>query len=335
MRILVTGAAGFIGAAVSERLLGRGDTVVGVDDLNDSYDVRLKEWRLRRLLSRPGFRFERADVAGAAEMDRVFADARRDGPVSAVLNLAARAGIRPSVSIPRAYYETNVLGTLTLLEACRTHGVPRFVLASSSSVYGDSTRIPFREDDPAGRLLSPYAASKHAAEELCRVYERLHGLRTTVLRYFTVFGPAGRPDMSPFRFVQWAFEGRPIRVFGDGSQTRDFTSVDDIAEGTLAALDRGGEGPYNLGNDHPVRLLDFVALVGKAVGLPVRLEHLPPSPADVPATWADITRARRELGWEPRVSCEEGVGRLVEWYRQNREWAAEVRTEVGTEVDTR
>lgn len=326
MSILVTGAAGFIGAAVSERLLERGETVVGVDNLNDAYDVRLKEWRLQRLLSRPGFRFERADVADAGAMNRVFAGARSGGAVTALLNLAARAGIRPSVSIPRAYYETNVLGTLTLLEACRTHGIPRFVLASSSSVYGDSTRIPFREDDPPGRLLSPYAASKQAAEELCRVYERLHGLRTTVLRYFTVFGPAGRPDMSPFRFVQWAFEGRPIRVFGDGSQTRDFTSVDDIADGTLAALDRGGEGPYNLGNDHPVRLLDFIGLVGKAVGQPLRLEHLPPSPADVSATWAAITRARKELGWGPRVSCEEGVERLVAWYRENRAWAAGVET---------
>lgn len=292
MSILVTGAAGFIGAAVSERLLERGD----------------------------------ADVADAAAVDRILSGERRESPVTAVLNLAARAGIRPSVSIPLAYYETNVVGTLTLLEACRSHGVPRFVLASSSSVYGDSARIPFREDDPPGRLLSPYAASKQAAEALCRVYERLHGLRTTVLRYFTVFGPAGRPDMSPFRFVQWAFEGRPIRVFGDGSQTRDFTSVDDIAEGTLAALDRGGEGPYNLGNDHPMRLLDFVDLVGKAVGQPIRLEHLPPSPADVPATWADIGRARTELGWGPRVSCEEGVERLVGWYRENREWVAGVAT---------
>lgn len=327
MAVLVTGAAGFIGAAVSERLLDRGETVVGIDDLNDAYDVRLKDWRLGRLLARPGFRFERADVSDAAAVDRVLADTRRGGAVTAVLNLAARAGIRPSVSIPRVYYEANVLGTLTLLEACRRHEVPRFVLASSSSVYGDSARIPFREDDPPGRLLSPYAASKQAAEELCRVYERLHGLRTTVLRYFTVFGPAGRPDMSPFRFVQWAFEGRPIRVFGDGSQTRDFTTVDDIAEGTLAALDRGGEGPYNLGNDHPVRLLDFVDIVAKAVGRPVHLEHLPPSPADVPATWADIGRARRDLGWGPRVSCGEGVERLVAWYRENRAWAAGVGTE--------
>jgi len=325
-RVVVTGAAGFIGAAVSERLLARGDTVTGVDDLNDAYDVRLKEWRLARLVPHPRFRFERADVADPGAVERAFATARRDGPVAAVVNLAARAGIRPSVDIPGLYYRTNVLGTLTLLEACRAHGVPRFVLASSSSVYGDSPRIPFREDDPPGRLLSPYAASKHAAEELCRVYERLHGIRSTVLRYFTVFGPAGRPDMSPFRFVQWAFEGRPIRVFGDGTQTRDFTYVDDIAEGTLAALDRGGEGPYNLGNDHPVRLLDFIALVEKAVDRKVTVEHLPASPADVPATWADITKARTELGWAPQVSCAEGVGRIVEWYRENRGWAVGVGT---------
>lgn len=326
MRVLVTGGAGFIGAAVCERLLARGDSVVCVDNLNDAYDVRLKEWRLARLTGRPGFTFARVDVADAEAVHGVFEAARSGGGFGAVVNLAARAGIRPSLEIPRAYYETNVLGTLALLEACRSHDVPRFVLASSSSVYGDSPRIPFREDDPPGRLLSPYAASKQAAEELCRVYERLHGIRSTILRYFTVFGPAGRPDMSPFRFVQWAVEGRPIRVFGDGTQTRDFTYVDDIADGTLAALDRGAEGPYNLGNDHPVRLLDFIALVEKAVGRKVIVEHLPPSPADVPATWADISRARTELGWAPRVSCAEGVGRIVEWYRENRGWAAGVGT---------
>ncbi len=326
MRVLVTGGAGFIGAAVCGRLLDRGDTVLAIDNLNDAYDVRLKEWRLSRLVSRSSFRFERADIVNAAEVDRVFANAGPGGPIEAVVNLAARAGIRPSVSIPRIYYETNVLGTLTLLEACRVHKVPRFILASSSSVYGDSTRIPFREDEPPGNLLSPYAASKQAAEELCGVYARLHEIRTTVLRYFTVFGPAGRPDMSPFRFTQWAFEDKPILVYGDGTQTRDFTYVDDIADGTLAALDRGGEGPYNLGNDHPVRLLDFIDLVAKAAGRPVKVEHLPPSPADVSATWADIRRARNELCWAPMISCEEGVRRLAEWYGAERDWAAELRT---------
>ena len=284
MRVLVTGGAGFIGAAVCARLLERGDAVTALDSLNDAYDVRLKEWRLARLEGRPGLRFVRADVADEAAVRAAFEEARRDGGFGAVVNLAARAGIRPSVDAPRAYYETNVVGTITLLEACRAFGVPRFVLASSSSVYGDSARVPFREDDPPGRLLSPYAASKQAAEELCRVHARLHGTRTTVLRYFTVFGPAGRPDMSPFRFVQWAFEGRPVR------------------------------------------LLDFLRLVEKAAGRPVTLEHLPPSPADVPATWADISRARAELGWSPKVTCEEGVERLAAWYRENREWAAGVRT---------
>ncbi len=326
-RIVVTGAAGFIGAAVCARLLDRGDLLLGIDNLNDAYDIRLKEWRLQRLLSRPGFRFERADIADASEVDRLLAPAGRECRPDAVVNLAARTGIRPSVRIPHAYYQTNVLGTLTLLESCRRHGIGRFVLASSSSVYGDSQRVPFREGDPPGRLLSPYAASKQAAEELCGVYERLHGIRSTVLRYFTVFGPAGRPDMSPFRFVQWAFEGRPIRVFGDGAQTRDFTYVDDIAEGTLAALDRGGMGPYNLGNDRPVRLLDFIALISHAAGQQVRVEHLPPSLADVPATWADITRARQDLGWMPRVSCEDGVLRLADWYRENREWTKDVQTD--------
>jgi nucleoside-diphosphate-sugar epimerase len=326
VRVLVTGGAGFIGAAVCERLLARGETVVCVDSLNDAYDVRLKDWRLARLLGRPGFTFVKADVADVEAVAQIFATARIDGGFDAVVNLAARAGIRPSVEIPRVYYETNVLGTLALLDACRAHGVGRLILASSSSVYGDSTRTPFREDAPLGNLLSPYAASKLAAEEVCRVYGRLHGIRSTVLRFFTVFGPAGRPDMSPFLFTQWAFEGRPIRIYGDGSQTRDFTYVDDIADGTLAALDRGGEGPYNLGNDHPVKLLDFLGVVAKAAGREVKVEHLPPSPADVPATWADISRARAELGWAPRVSCEEGVARLAEWYAANRHWVAEVPT---------
>ena len=325
MKVLVTGGAGFIGAAVCGRLLDRGDDVLCLDNLNDAYDVRLKEWRLSRLRERAGFRFLRADVTDEAALSAAFDGP--GGPPDAVVNLAARAGIRPSVEMPRAYYETNVLGTVALLEACRARGVSRFVLASSSSVYGDSPRVPFREDDPPGRLLSPYAASKAAAEEVCRVSSRLHGIRSTILRYFTVYGPAGRPDMSPFRFVQWTFEGKPIRVYGDGTQTRDFTFVDDIADGTLAALDRGGEGPYNLGGDRPVRLLDFLGLVARAAGREANVEHLAPSPADVPATWANISRARAELGWGPKVRCEEGVWQLAEWYRAERAWAAGVGTE--------
>ena len=241
---LVAGAAGFIGAAVAVELLDAGHLVLGIDDLNDAYDVRLKHWRLERLRAREGFMFRPADVADRAAL---AAACDREPPVDGVINLAARAGVRASVEDPWAYVDTNVTGTLNLLDLCRDRGVGKFVLASSSSVYGARGAMPCREDADTSRAPSPYAATKLAAEALCHAYHHLFGLDVTVFRYFTVYGPAGRPDMSLFRFVQWIHEGRPVLLYGDGTQSRDFTYVEDVARGTVA----GGEGR--------VRRLRFIA----------------------------------------------------------------------------
>lgn len=322
MHILITGTAGFIASKVAELLLDEGHTVTGVDNLNDAYDVRLKEWRLARLQARPGFRFQRLDIADRRALRPCF----QNSPPDAVINLAARAGVRPSVQDPWIYLEANVTGTLNLLELCREFDVKKLVLASTSSLYGASNALPFREDANTDRPLSPYAASKKAAEALCYTYHALYGLDVTVFRYFTVYGPAGRPDMSPFRFVQWICEGRPVTVYGDGRQSRDFTYVDDIARGTVAGLRHLGYQVINLGSDQPVVLMDLVRLVEELAGRQAILEFRPAHPADVPATWADIGRAEQLLGWRPHVPFREGVERLVDWYRDNRDWAREIDT---------
>jgi UDP-glucuronate 4-epimerase len=320
---LVTGAAGFIASKVTEFLLADGHSVVGLDNLNDAYDVRLKEWRLQRLRDRQGLQFRQAEISDREALARLWAEA---GPFDGVINLAARAGVRQSVENPWVYIDTNVTGTLNLLELCRTHGVPKFVLASTSSLYGAHNPMPYREDADTSRPLSPYAASKKAAEVMCYTYHSLYGLDVTVCRYFTVYGPAGRPDMSLFRFVQWIAEGQPVIVFGDGQQSRDFTYVDDIARGTIAALKPLGYETINLGSDTPVVLMDTIRLIEQLLGRKAMLEFKPRHPADVTATWADITRARERLGWEPRVSYQQGIANLVDWYQENRDWAREIRT---------
>jgi UDP-glucuronate 4-epimerase len=320
---LVTGVAGFIASRVAAMLLEEGHHVVGVDNLNDAYDVRLKRWRLAQLEGRPRFTFHFADICDRAALERI----KEDGAaVDAVINLAARAGVRQSVVNPWIYYETNVIGALNLLEWCRARGVKKFVLASTSSLYGRDNPMPYREDASTDRPLSPYAASKKAAETLCYTYHHLHGLDVTVFRYFTVYGPAGRPDMSPFRFVQWISEGRPVIVFGDGSQSRDFTYVDDIARGTIAGLRPLGYEVINLGSDRPAVLMDVIKLIEELVGRPARIEYRPAHAADMSATWADIGKAERRLGWRPQVMLAEGMARLAAWYRANREWASQVAT---------
>jgi UDP-glucuronate 4-epimerase len=322
--VVVTGAAGFIGARVSELLLAGGDTVVGIDSLNDAYDVRLKSWRLARLSSCDRFHFIGTDVSDRAALDRAWDSL--PSPAAAVVNLAARAGIRASVRDPWSFVDANVTGTVNLLEVCRRRSVPKFVLASSSSLYGCSKVTPYREDAPTDHPISPYAASKKAAELLCHSYHHLHGLDVSVLRYFTVYGPAGRPDMSPFRFVQWIAEGRPVRVTGDGTQRRDFTFVDDIAEGTVAAIKPLGYEIVNLGSDRPIALLDLVALVEGLVGRSAEIEFLPAEASDVPETWADVTKACRMLGWRAKTPLEVGLERLTDWYQENRAWARDIAT---------
>jgi UDP-glucuronate 4-epimerase len=328
MLVLLTGAAGFIASKVAEFLVADGHQVVGVDNLNDAYDPRLKHHRLdalKGLADRPGagsFEFIYLDIVGCPALERVFAT---HPPFDAVVNLAARAGVRPSVLDPWIYVDTNITGTLNLLELCRNRGVPKFVLASTSSLYGGNNPQPFTEDQDTSRPLSPYAASKKGAEALCYTYHYLHGIDVTVLRYFTVYGPAGRPDMSLFRFCRWIAEGEPVEVLGDGHQSRDFTYVDDIARGTIAGIRPVGYEIVNLGSDRPHELLHTVELIERETGKQADLVFGPADKADVRATWANIQKARDLLDWQPQVSLEEGVHRLVAWYMENRDLASGLR----------
>jgi nucleoside-diphosphate-sugar epimerase len=342
---LVTGAAGFIAARVCELLLADGHTVVGLDNLNDYYDVRLKYYRLARLAAQAGcdagevaalqarvagapgnfpvgalrgprFHFRPIDIEDLGALDALFAEFKFD----AVFNLAARAGVRYSMEFPHVYLSTNIAGTLNVLECQRKHAVRKLVLASSSSLYTGSP-LPFTEDQPVNTPQSPYAASKKAAEMIAYSYHQLYGLDVSVVRYFTVFGPAGRPDMAPLRFVKWIDEGTPITLFGDGTQARDFTYIDDIARGTLLAVKPLGYEIINLGGGrNPVSLQTMIALIEAALGKKARLSGEPVHAADMKATWADIAKAGRLLGWSPQVTLADGVQRTVDWHRENREW---------------
>lgn len=321
---LLSGAAGFIASRVADILLDRGDRVIGMDSLNDAYDPRLKHFRLKSLLGREGFTFLEGDITDRAFIDKTFADA---SAIDAVINLAARAGVRQSVENPWVYVDTNTTGTLNLLEACCNSNVKKFLLASTSSLYGKDNEVPYSEDANTNKPLSPYAASKKAAEALCYTYHHLYGIDVTVYRYFTVFGPSGRPDMSIFRFIQWISEERPVLIYGDGQQSRDFTFVDDIARGTVAGLKPLGYEVINLGSDEPVILMNSLHLVEKYVGKKAQIVYREMHRADVTRTWASISKARELLGWEPQVSHEEGVRLAVEWYQQNRDWAKDVLTD--------
>lgn len=319
---LVTGAAGFIGSRVAGLLLDAGHRVVGIDSLNDAYDVRLKQWRLAQISGRDGFAFDQIDITDRTALAAKFrADAAANPnrpPYDAVLNLAARAGVRPSVENPWIYIDANATGTLNLLDLCRAHGVGKFVLSSTSSLYGAHNPVPYREDADTNRPLSPYAASKKAAEAMCYSYHHLHKIDVTVLRYFTVYGPAGRPDMSVFRFVRNIAEGEPITVFGDGSQERDFTFIDDIARGTIAAIKPVGYDTINLGSDGPVKLIEVIRKIESLVGREAKINYRPAHPADVPATWADIQQAGKLLNWRPETTIDAGLKACVDWYLENR-----------------
>ncbi len=318
--VLLTGAAGFIGARTAHLLLDRGCRVVGVDNLNDYYDVRLKEHRLQGLDARSGFHFVRGDIEDPELVESLFPGEKFD----AVLNLAARAGVRYSMVNPRVYMTTNALGTLNLLESMRRHQVGKLVLASTSSLYAGQT-MPFCESLPVNTPVSPYAASKKAAEVMAYTYHYLHGIDVSVVRYFTVYGPAGRPDMSVFRFIRWIDEGTPIELFGDGSQARDFTFVDDIAIGTVAAMKPLGFEVVNLGGgNQPVTMLAMIGILEELLGRKAVIDQQPMNKADVAATWADIGKAARLLGWKPEVSLREGLSRTVEWYLSNRDWVRQV-----------
>jgi nucleoside-diphosphate-sugar epimerase len=316
MIILLTGVAGFIGARTAELLLEAGHAVVGIDNLNDYYDVRLKKHRLARLTSRAGFTFHQVDVENREALAGLFQVHRFDG----VINLAARAGVRASIEHPRVYLSTNTLGPLNLLDLMVAHGVPRFVMASTSSLYAGAP-APFGETADVTRPISPYAATKLAAEALAYVWHHLHGLQVSVLRYFTVFGPAGRPDMSPFKFIECVRRGVPLPLFGDGSQTRDFTYIDDIARGTVNALAVKGYEIINLGGgNQPISIRAMIQFIEAQLGRPAVIQQLPMNAADMQETAADISKAAARLNWRPEISPFEGFARTVAWHRENAGW---------------
>lgn len=324
MTILVTGAAGFIGYHVSAALLARGESVVGIDNLNAYYDVRLKEARLAKLRSQPGFAFHRCDIADRAAVAEAFAQA---GEVSGIVHLAAQAGVRYSLENPYAYVEANVMGQVVMLEAARQQpGLKHFVYASSSSVYGLNTVTPFSEDHRVDQPVSLYAATKKAGEMIAHTYSHLYAIPTTGLRFFTVYGPWGRPDMAPMLFADAILSGRPIQVFNQGRMRRDFTYIDDIVAGVLAALDRPptvepGLVPfrlYNLGNSRTEPLGRFIEVMERALGSSAEKIYVPMQPGDVVETSADITASRRDLGFDPKTSLDEGLPRFADWYRSYR-----------------
>ncbi|HEY3475926.1 MAG TPA: NAD-dependent epimerase/dehydratase family protein [Anaerolineales bacterium] len=318
---LVTGAAGFIGARTSEFLIQDGHTVAGVDNLNDAYDLRVKEYRLRRLKEMPGFTFHRLDISEKSVIDHF-----KHEQFKGVINLAARAGVRASVRDPWVYVESNMIGTLNMLELCRQTGTSKFVMASTSSIYGEDPPYPTPESASSSEPLQPYAASKKGAEAMAHAYHHLYGIDVSVVRYFTVYGPAGRPDLSIFRFVQWVSEERPVRVNGDGEQSRGFTYIDDIARGTILALKPVGHEIINLGGHEVITINDLVKLIEDIVGKKATVEYGPPDLADMRSNWADITKAGELLGWEPQINLRSGIQRLVEWYNAEHEWASQIRT---------
>lgn len=321
---LVTGAAGFIASTIIRILSVEGHTVVGIDNMNDAYDVRMKEYRLRYLKRLANFQFYKLDIVDRATFAKN--SPLRKYNYDAVINLAARAGVRQSVDNPWVYVDTNITGTLNLLEFCRERGIPKFILASTSSVYGKDAPMPTPESYTSDRPLQSYAATKKSAEVLCHSYHYLYGLDVTIFRYFTVYGPAPRPDMVMFRFTQWLSEGRPLKVNGDGEQSRGFTYIEDIARGTISGLKPLGYEIINLGGHEVIKINQLIQLLEQITGKSAKIEYHPSHPADMATNWADVNKAKRLLGWEPDVRLENGVWSLVDWYNQERRWASEILT---------
>ncbi|MBK6792290.1 MAG: GDP-mannose 4,6-dehydratase [Anaerolineales bacterium] len=318
---LVTGAAGFIGARTSHILLEQGHTVVGIDNVNDAYDPRMKEYRLKKLMAVPGFKFHRHDISEKSCI-ALFKNEKFEG----VINLAARAGVRYSVENPWVFLESNVTGTLNMLEVCRQFGCKKFILASTSSIYGENPPYPTPETASSSEPMQPYAASKKGAEALAHSYHHLYDIDVTVLRFFTVYGPAGRPDLAMFRFVQWILEGQPVRINGDGNQSRGFTYIDDISRGIIAALKPVGYEIINLGGHEVISINQLVEIVEDLTGKKAIVQHGPPNLADMLNNQADVSKARTMLGWEPQVNLRQGLKNLIDWYLAERSWAKEVLT---------
>ena len=318
MKILVTGAAGFIGSKLAYQLAQRGDQVIGVDNLNDYYDVRLKEARVKEF----GLDVRHLDIADKVAVDELFATEHFDK----VVNLAAQAGVRYSITNPYAYLQSNLVGFLNILEACRNFGVPHLIFASSSSVYGLNAKVPYSENDKVDNPVSLYAATKKSNELMAHAYCKLYGISMTGLRYFTVYGPWGRPDMAPMLFAKAISKGEPIKVFNNGDMIRDFTYIDDIVEGTIQSIDHEPEPNenglryrvYNIGCSNPVKLMDFISEMEQAMGKPAIMEFLPMQPGDVYQTNADTTKLEEEVGYKPHVKLHEGITQFAEWYKSDK-----------------
>jgi len=321
---LLTGVAGFIGSRVAEFLLKDGHVVYGIDNINAAYDIRLKEYRLGKLQGRQNFHYQKWDISEKSIIDRLLEWMPEQ--VAGVINLAAWAGTRLSLSNPWIYVDTNLTGTLNMLEFCRQRDVPKFILASTSSVYGEKSHPPYKESDDTAHPLQPYAATKKGAETMAHAYHHLYDLDVTVLRYFTVYGPAGRPQMVMFRFCKWIAEEQPVVVNGDGEQTRGFTYLDDLARGTIQALKPVGFEIINLGGHEVITINKMIGILEEKIGKKAMISHHAFHPADVWSNHADVSRAKEILGWEPQVSLDEGITRLVDWYMQEREWASQVET---------
>jgi nucleoside-diphosphate-sugar epimerase len=322
MNYLVTGAAGFIASRICEQLINEGHRVVGIDNLCPAYDVRMKEFRLRNLVEQPAFKFYNLDICDLSSLADIFSEEK----INAVINLAARAGVRASTEDPWTFVNTNTTGTLNMLEMCRQHGINKFILASTSSIYGNNVPVPTPESASSDLVLQPYAASKKGAEAMCHAYHYLYGIDVTVFRYFTVYGPAGRPDMAMFRFIQWINEDRPLRLNGDGTQSRGFTYVDDIARGTILGLKPLGFEIINLGGHEVITINELIVHLESCLGKRARIEHLPINFADMTVNQADVSKAKMLLGWEPLVNLDEGISYTCQWYQQNRDFARQIQT---------
>lgn len=313
MNILVTGGAGFIGSHFVERCLSMGHRAAVLDHFNDFYDPAIKRANVARMIGVP---IHEIDIRDVESVDRVIGE----GNFDAIVHLAARAGVRPSIQEPRLYIETNITGTFNLLEAARKAGVPRFICASSSSVYGVLKTVPFREEMCLNQTISPYAATKLAAEQLCSNYSHLYGMRTINLRFFTVYGPRQRPDLAIHSFTRAIWEGRPIRQFGDGSTRRDYTYIDDIVQGMMACLTYEGDpcDVFNLGENQTTTLSELIVTIEQALGKKAAIQQVPEQPGDVPITYADISKARALLGYDPHTKIAEGIPKFVEWFHSSR-----------------
>lgn len=319
-KVLLTGAAGFIASNVADQLLSAGVEVVGLDNMNDYYDVRLKKFRLEKLSGRKGFTFHHLDIEDKPALRKLFETQHFD----VVFNLAARAGVRYSMTHPDVYMSTNAQGSLNLLDCMREFKVKKFILASTSSLYAGQ-KMPFSEDLAVNTPISPYAASKKAAEVMAYSYHYLYGIDVSIVRYFTVYGPAGRPDMSVFRFINWIDKGEKLEIFGDGSQSRDFTYVEDIARGTILAAKELGYEIINLGGGkNPISINTVISTLEKHLGQKARIDSKDFHKADIKETWADISKAERLLGWKPQVSFEDGLKRTVDWYLKEKSWVQSV-----------